>query len=157
MKKPKKKSAKRKKPKMVPRYGFPGTLKINPPAPSPQPAMPDLNGGKFATVRNVTLPELWCRIEVPVHVQFIEKMRPDATPENAPRKRPAMLARVHDLGDAAETKDLAMPVPLAALFAVIPLDGYVGRTYRITRHRRHERKNASGYSVDEIAPAETAP
>lgn len=155
MKRPKKKTAKRKARKLPRRIL--DLYRPDVPAPSLPPAMPDPSGGKFTTLRNVTLPELWCKIETPIHVQFIEKMRADSPVVKGERKRPAMLARVHDLGDAAETKDLAMPAPLAALFAVIPLDGYVGRTYRITRHRRHERKNAAGYTVDEIAQTESAP
>lgn len=112
-------------------------------------------GGTYPTVRAVALPELWCRIEEPVHVTMVEKFRPDTSPQ-APggRKRPAALARVLDLDDK-QGKDLAMPTPLAAFFAVIPQDGYVGRSYKITRHRRHERKNSLGFTVVEIEPQKT--
>jgi hypothetical protein len=100
--------------------------------------------------RALALPELWLKIETPARVAFLEKMRADvATAPTGGRKRPEMLARVLDRDDGGAVKDLALSAPLAALFAMIPLDGYIGRTYRITRHRRHERKNAAGYTVEE--------
>lgn len=103
----------------------------------------------------LSLPELWPKIERTEVVRFLEKMRADTAPAvPGGRKRPAMLARVADVGDGAHEKDLAMSAPLAAVFAVVPLDGYVGRTYRITRHRKHERKNAAGYTVEEIPAAD---
>lgn len=104
------------------------------------------------TPRKLALPELWCKIEVPVCVIFLEKMRADAVPAGPGiRKRPAMLARVCELGENGERfeKDLAMPAPLADIFAGVPADGYVTRKYWITRHFRHERKNAAGYTVEE--------
>lgn len=100
--------------------------------------------------RPLSLPELWCKIEIPVSVRFMEPMRADdAASLGDGRKRPAMLARVYDMRDG-ETKDLALPERLAAVFAVLPSGGYVGRAYSIQRHRRHERKNAAGYTVAEI-------
>jgi hypothetical protein len=100
--------------------------------------------------RPLSLPELWCKIETPVSVRFMESMRPDdAASLGDGRKRPAMLARVYDMS-SGETKDLALPERLAGVFAVIPQAGYVGRAYNIRRHRRHERKNAAGYTITEI-------
>lgn len=126
------------------------------PAPPPPPA------GNMAAVRQIALPELWCKIEKTVHVTFLEKMRPDTTAElPGGRKRPAMLAKIHDHADGGDepattnVKDFAMPLPLAIVFASIPMDGYVGRSYRITRHRRHERKNASGFTVVEMETTQT--
>lgn len=111
----------------------------------------------FTAPRALALPELWCKIEAPAVVTFLEKMRADvATAPAGGRKRPAMLARVRDLKDGGAVKDLAVSAPLAELFAMIPLDGYIGRTYVIRRHRRHERKNAAGYTVtEETGHAET--
>jgi hypothetical protein len=107
-------------------------------------------------IRAVSLPELWCRIELPVRVRFLEKMRADTAPqEPGGRKRPAALARIIDHDDADIVKDFALPAALASVFASIPKDGYVGRGYLITRHRRHERKNASGFTVVEIDPTKT--
>lgn len=116
------------------------------------PAIQDIRDSAGSAPRAIALPELWCKIEAPVRVVFLEKMRADAAPAvPGGRKRPAMLARVMELGETANArKDLAMPEALAAVFASIPSDGYVGRKYRITRHRRHERKNAAGYTVEEV-------
>lgn len=112
-----------------------------------------------APVRDVALPELWLKIEQPAHVMFLEKMRTDTAPAMpGGRKRPAMLAKVHDYAEGLSplgVKDLAIPAALAGVFASIPLDGYVGRSYLITRHRRHERKNASGFTVVEMQPTKT--
>lgn len=114
------------------------------------PIEPEVNGSKFATLRNVVLPELWCRIELPVHVQVLEAMRPDTAGALATRKRPAALMKVRDLSDTA-TKDLAVVAALRSMFNTTYPDGaYVARSFRITRHRRNERKNALGYSVEEI-------
>lgn len=110
----------------------------------------------FVAVRDVTLPELWCRIDVPVRVQFLEKLRGDEPGPAPMRKRPACLARVLDLDEKpAQKKDLALPLALATIFASVPKDGYIGRCYSITRHRRHERKNAAGFSVVEISPSDS--
>lgn len=102
------------------------------------------------TPRPLAVPELWCKIEQPVVVRFMEAMRADdAASLGEGRKRPAMLARVYDMDDR-ETKDLALPERLAAVFAGLPFDGYIGHVYCIHRHRRHERKNAAGYTVQEV-------
>lgn len=114
------------------------------------PIATEVNGSKFETVRNVTLPELWCRIEIPVHVQMLEAMRPDVGTLASSRKRPAALAKIRDLS-THEVMDLAVVAALESLFAsTYPKAGYVGRSFKITRHRRHERKNSLGYSVEEI-------
>lgn len=99
------------------------------------------------------LRELWCKIGQPIRVEFLDKMRADTMPPNGGRKRPAMLARVRDLSVLEVTgdeRDLAIPASLAAIFAAVPKDGYVARKYEITRHRKHERVNAAGFSVQEI-------
>jgi hypothetical protein len=106
----------------------------------------------FTTLHNVTLPELWCRIEVPVHVTILENMRADSPVAESARKRPAALAQVLDLADGRKKKDLAIAPNLQALLDRTYKDSLVGRSFRITRHRRHERKNYLGYSVEEINP-----
>lgn len=104
--------------------------------------------------RSLALPELWCKIETPVRVRFLEPMRADvASALPGERKRPAMLARVLDLGEQVQ-KDLALPLGLANVFACVPKGDYVGRTYKLTRHRRHARMNAAGFTVEEIPAAE---
>lgn len=124
------------------------------------PTIDDIrSSATHAPVRDVALPELWLKIEQPAHVMFLEKMRTDTAPAMpGGRKRPAMLAKVHDYAEGLSplaVKDLAIPLALAGVFASIPLDGYVGRSYLITRHRRHERKNASGFTVVEMQPTKT--
>lgn len=149
MKKTKKKTAGRKRrragntpPRQRSRDYAPNILSV---APKPGLAI------AAADPRPLSLPELWCKIEIPVSVRFLEAMRADdAASLGDGRKRPAMLARVYDMRDG-EMKDLALPERLAAVFAVLPSGGYVGRAYSIHRHRRHERKNAAGYTVAEIA------
>lgn len=125
----------------------------------PVAAVPIVNDLRPGQVRDVALPELWLKIEQPAHVLFLEKMRPDTAPVvPGGRKRPAMLVKVHDYAEGLSpnaVKDLAIPLALAGVFASIPMDGYIGRSYLITRHRRHERKNASGFTVVEMKPTKT--
>ena len=116
----------------------------------PTPVIQTAPGRRFATLRNITLPILTCKIEKSINVTFLENVR------NLDHREVGAeaLARVTDL-DAGDTKDLAMPDGLCNIFGQTYDDGKLeGKSFCITRHAKHERKNEFGFSVEEIDPAQ---
>lgn len=115
------------------------------PAAEPAAVIP---GRKFATVRNVTLPVLALKIEAPVYVTF------RAGP---PRKAGAdvFLAEVLEL-EAKTVMDLEVPPKLRAIFETNYPEGPEGKSFCIIRHAAHARKNAHGFTVEEIDPNQPA-
>jgi hypothetical protein len=119
--------------------------KRSPPTAAPIATQP---GRKFTILRQLTLPELTCKLELPVNVTVSEALRPDKK------------MRVYYL-DAGEPRDMVVLEGLAAIFERIYPDGdYVGKSFCIIRHGKHERKNEFAFSVEEIdptKPVESAP
>ncbi len=109
-------------------------------------------GRKFATVRVVTLPELWCKIEKPVYVTILEAVR------YSDMGGPAAFAHVKNL-ETGKLMDLAIASGLLtvlqknyAVDATLTDRTYVDKSFCIIRHSKHDRKNETGYTVEEIDP-----
>jgi hypothetical protein len=110
-----------------------------------------LPGRKFAVLRAVTLPVLALKIEEPANVTFHrEEMR------GADEVGGEGLARVTDL-DTGKPADLRVSEALRKLLlASYPEAAYLGKSFCIIRHAKHERKNEYGYTVEEIDPNQPA-
>jgi hypothetical protein len=110
-------------------------------------------GRKFAVVKTVTLPVLALKIEVPVYVTFRGTPRPQGDE--------TYLLEVLEL-ETETIMDLEVPAKLAAAIK----SGYTGegddnplierKSFCIIRHAAHARKNAYGYTVEEIDPTKPA-
>jgi hypothetical protein len=112
-----------------------------PSAKAPAAPIAQKPGSLFAAVRNVTMAELTCKIEKPLHV-FI-RAAVDAVGR----------AAVHDLAANGEAKNLVVPARLKVILeGAYPKDGYVSRAFEIVRHERKKAKNAHGFTVTEIDP-----
>jgi hypothetical protein len=108
-------------------------------------------GRKFAVVRTVTLPVLALKIESPAYVTF------RGTPRGS--EADGYLLEVMEL-ESQTVMDLAVPPKLAAALKA----GYSGedghnpltdhKSFCIVRHAQHDRKNAFGFTVEEIDPAQ---
>ena len=111
-------------------------------------------GGKYTRVRSVTLPTLKLVEEQTVHVTITSAMVQSKVAQKpkageAP-KEPATVCNVTDL----DTGALAQMICGAALKGVLnesyANDGYVGKSFEITKHAKAAGKRYNTYSVFEI-------
>lgn len=110
-------------------------------------------GRKFAVLRAVTLPVLALKIEVPANVTFHREEMRAADAEGVSGEA---LARITDL-ETGKPADLRVSETLRRLLlASYPDAAYVGKSFCIIRHAKHERKNEFGYTVEEIDPTQPA-
>ena len=111
-------------------------------------------GGKYTRTRSVTLPTLKLVEEQTAYVKIISPMvvsnvtqKPKAG--EAP-KEPATVCQVANV----ETGELAQMICGAALKGVLnesyPEDGYVGKSFEVTKHAKAPGKRYNTYSVFEI-------
>lgn len=114
----------------------------------------ELVGGKFTRTRSVTLPTLRLAEEGTVYVKITGPMTQSTVQQKPDKdgkvKEPATVAPVVNV----ETGELTQIIVGAALKGILgetyPKDGYVDRSFEITKHGKAPGKRYNTYSVFEI-------
>lgn len=126
-------------------------------AADPKNAAPVTTGAdrKFKTLRNITLPVLTAKIEVPLYVRVTSEMRIGKemkVKEGEAKKAPATLCSVVNL-ETGEVAELIVAAVVKSVFDEhYPGHTYVGKSFCLVKHEKKAGKNYFNFSVDEIDP-----
>lgn len=111
-------------------------------------------GGKYNRLRAVTLPTLRLVEETAVHVTVTGAMHVSTAQQRPDRdgkvKEPATVMGVTDLDSGEVTQVIVGAVLKGILNETYPKDGYVGKSFEITKHAKATGKRYNTYSVFEI-------
>lgn len=105
---------------------------------------------KFKVVKHVTMPTFKLANDIPLFVTIDDKIFTGKKLKGEDKKEPAKIVNVTNLTTGEVGQIVLGTVLLSNLMETYPNDGYVGKSFQITKHSKVAGKEYNNYTILEI-------